>query len=130
MKAILDAGALIALFNKEDQNHPWAKQMFKRYAGPYFTTEPVLTEVAHMTGQDALIVEAIRTGKFKIPVSLLVDAASIERALQAYQDCDLADASIIALSEKHAAIKVLTTDVRHFVKYRRTDKSPIPLEIP
>ena len=130
MKAILDAGPLIAAWNKDDAHHEWARQLFQKFTGPFFTTEPVLTEVAHMTGQDTLIVEGVRSGKFIVAGSLQQDASAMARALAAYADCDLADASLIALSERRPSVHVLTTDKRHFVKYRRADKSAIPLETP
>lgn len=52
MKAILDAGPLVAAWNADDEHHDWAQALFKKYGGPFYTTEPVLTEVAHLTGQD------------------------------------------------------------------------------
>jgi predicted nucleic acid-binding protein len=130
MKAILDAGPLIAAWNPDDSHHEWAKNLFKKFTGPFFTTEPVLTEVAHVTGQDALIVEGVRSGKFIVAGNIQQDASAMARALAVYPDCDLADASLIALSERRPSVHVLTTDKRHFVKYRRADKLAIPLETP
>jgi hypothetical protein len=40
---------------------------------------------------------------------------------------DLISAS---LSERRPSVHVLTTDKRHFVKYRRADRSALPLEYP
>ncbi|MGA3268989.1 MAG: hypothetical protein ABSE16_19495 [Verrucomicrobiota bacterium] len=62
--------------------------------------------------------------------TLLQDAAAMERAMDSYPDCDLADASIIALSERRPTMPVLTCDKRHFIKYRRTDHTPLPIETP
>ena len=130
MKAILDAGPLIAAWNKDDAHHEWAKNLFTKFTGPYFTTESVLTEVAHMTGQDTLIVEGVRSGKFIVAGNIHQDASAMARALAVYPDCDLADASLIALSERRPQVHVLTTDKRHFVKYRRADRTAMPLETP
>ncbi len=49
---------------------PWVEEVFKRFAGPYYITEPVLTEVAHLTGKDKLIVDALKSGKFLVPEGL------------------------------------------------------------
>jgi predicted nucleic acid-binding protein len=130
MRAILDAGPLIGLLDEDDQHHSWARAIFKIYTGPYFTTEAVLTEAAHMTGQDELLLEGVRTGRFQISVDIFTDEPAIRRALQAYKDCGLTDATVIAVSEKFPAVKVLTTDKKHFYKYRRADKTPLPLETP
>jgi hypothetical protein len=64
MRAILDSGPLIALWNAETDHLSWVEGVFKRFAGPYYVTEPVLTEVAHLTGRDRHIVEALKSGKF------------------------------------------------------------------
>ena len=130
MKAILDAGPLIALWDKEDRHHAWALELFQKYQGPYFTTESVLTEVAHMTGKAAQIISAIRAGRFLFEGSLHEDAAAIERVLLAYKQADLADASIVALSERKTKLPVLTTDRNDFAFYRRADKTAIQIIAP
>jgi predicted nucleic acid-binding protein len=130
MKAILDAGPLIAAWDKSDAHHEWAKDLLKKHPGPYLTTEFVLSEVAHMTGKDAEIIEGVRTGRFIFDGSLKSDAAAIQRVLLAYDQSDIADASIVVLSEKEKNLPVLTTDKRHFPAYRRMDKSPLPLVTP
>jgi len=130
MKAILDAGPLIAAWDKSDAYHHWAQTTLKKYSGPYLTTELVLCEVAHMTGKDAAILEGVRTGRFLIGVSLKADAAAMQRVLFAYGHSDLADASIVVLSEKEPHLPVLTTDKRHFSTYRRADKTALPMVAP
>ena len=130
MKAILDSGPLIAAWNNDDEHHAWAQSLFKKYQGPFFTTEAVLTEVAHLTGMDALVIEGVKTGRFIVAGSLPQDAVAMERVLFAYAQCDLADASIVALSERKKVVPVLTTDRRHFATYRRADKSAVPFIAP
>ena len=130
MKAILDAGPLIAAWDKSDEHHQWAKAMLKKYSGPYLTTEFVLCEVAHMTGKDVEIMEGVRTGRFLFDGSVTTDAAAIQCVLFAYADSDIADASVVALSEKAQNLPVLTTDKRHFSTYRRADKSALPVVTP
>jgi len=130
VNAILDAGPLIAAWDKTDRHHAWAVAIFKQYPGPYLTTELVLAEAAHMTGKDREIVEAIRAGRLLLDGGLRSDAAGIQRVLFAFVHCDLADASIVVLSEKQKKLPVLTTDRRHFITYRRADKSALPIETP
>jgi hypothetical protein len=130
MSAILDAGPLIAAWDKSDKNHRWAISILAKYPGPYLTSELVLAEVAHMTGKDVDIIAGIRAGVFVFDGSLREDAAAIERVLFAYETGDLADASLVVLSEKQKRLPVLTTDKKHFYSYRRVDKSALPLETP
>lgn len=130
MRAILDSGPLIALWNREADHLPWVESVFRRFAGPYYVTEPVLTEVAHLTGRDKLIVEGLKSGKFLLPEGLLDQLEDIDRSLKKFPHCDLADASVIALSERYRRVNVLSLDRRHFTTYRRADGRPLPMVLP
>src|SRR5713101_7214309 len=134
MKAILDAGPLIALWgrvdNHKDEHQHWARSIFAHYTGPFFTSEAVLCEVGFMTGRPIEVVEGVAKGHLVIGVSVEHDGPAMARVLKKFDHCDLADSSIVALSEKLPALDVLTTDRRHFVTYRRSDKSPLPLVLP
>ena len=130
MRAILDAGPLIAAWNVSDEHHAWAKLLFQRYHGPFHTTELVLSEVAHLTGRNAEVLAGIRTGKLVISARLPEDGDAMRRVLDGYPEADLADASVVAISEKLPRLKILTTDARHFAAYRRRDKSAPELELP
>lgn len=127
--AILDAGPLISVWNK-DEHALWATALFAKYQGPFYTTELVLCEVAHMTERDAEIAQMVREKRFLIGASLWEHSTQMERCLAAFAHCDLADASIIVTSETKPRLNILTTDRRHFVTYRRADSSPLPLELP
>ena len=132
--AILDAGPLISLWGRVDkekvEHRAWAQELFQKFSGPFFTTEMVLSEVAHLTGRDLQIIELVRSGYLLIDASLKEDAPAIERCLMTYPYCDLADASVLAVSERRLKLKILTTDRRHFSTYRRRDKSAPELELP
>lgn len=130
MRAILDSGPLIALWNREKNYRAWVESLFRRFSGPYHVTEPILTEVAHLTGRDRLIVEGLRDGRFLLADGLVDQLGSIEALLEKFPHCDLADASIVALSERHRRLRVLSTDRRHLVTYRRQDGSALPVELP
>jgi len=45
---LVDAGALIALFNKTDSEHQFFRRFFAYYYGEALTTWPVLTEAEHL----------------------------------------------------------------------------------
>ena len=134
MTAILDAGPLISLWGRVDkqkvEHRDWAQQLFRTYQGPFYTSELVLSEVAHLTGRDVEIVELINSGFLLLGASLQEDAPAIERCLSAYPHCDLADASVIAASERRPKLPILTTDRRHFITYRRRDRSAPTLILP
>src|SRR5438128_1543243 len=54
----------------------------------------------------------------------------MSRVLKNFEHCDLADSSVVVLSEKFPDLDVLTTDRRHFLTYRRADRSALPLLLP
>lgn len=114
----------------EPDHLAWVEEVFKRFAGPYYVTEPVLTEIAHLTGRDKLIVEALKSGKLLVPEGLLDQLDDIDRSLQKFPRCDLADASVIALSERYRRVSVVSLDRRHFLTYRRADGSKVPVVLP
>src|SRR5438067_934182 len=104
MKAILDAGPLIALwgrFDKQTEEHQdWARSLFAHYTGPFFTSEAVMCEVGFMTGRPGQVIEGVTKGHLVIGISLADDAAAMARIVKKFNHCDLADSSIVALSEK------------------------------
>ena len=72
----------------------------------------------------------VRDGRLLPGADIWADAAVIERCLKAYPHCDLADASIIASSERRPKLDVLTTDRRHFITYRHANGKALPLQLP
>jgi predicted nucleic acid-binding protein len=129
MRAILDSGPLIAIWNSDDEHNRWAQDLFSRYSGPFYVSEAILTEVAHLTGRDRLIVEGLREGRLLLSDGLR-QLDEIDRCLRRFRHCDLADATVVALSERFRRLDVLSTDRRHFVTYRRSDGSRLPVVLP
>ena len=130
MRAILDAGPLVAAWNTHDEHHAWANILFQTFKGPFHTTELVLSEVAHLTGRAADVLAGVRAGRLVIEARIDKDGEAIQRVIEDYPFADLADASVVAVSEKLSRLKILTTDGRHFVAYRRKDRSAPELERP
>src|SRR5262249_9532789 len=121
---------LIAAWNKDDVLHPWSRTVFKTYSGPFYVSEPILTEVAHLTGNDRTIVKGLKSGRLLLVDGLLDRIDCVEWCLQKWAHCALADAPVIALSERLRRFDVLSTDRRHFSTYFRRDGSALPLVLP
>lgn len=130
MRAILDSGLLVALWRKQDEHKEWAIDLLRKFTGPFYVTELVLAEVSHMTGRERDIIAGLKNGRFILGADLVEDLETIDRCCSTYSQCDLADASIVAASERFPRLQVLTTDRKHFRTYRRGDGSPLPLVIP
>lgn len=91
MKSILiDAGPLIALFDKSDQHHNCALNFIKGYKGFLWTTWPVITEVTHMldfnTKAQIGFLEWVRRGGLQLVDLDLMDLERIIAFCQKFSD--------------------------------------------
>ncbi|MBN2617590.1 MAG: PIN domain-containing protein [Spirochaetales bacterium] len=128
MKNILiDAGPLIALFNRNDKYHNKIKDFLKTFSGKLITTWPVITEVSHMldfniqTQIDFLT--WINLGAVNIENIDNNDITRIIELSKKYSDVpmDLADGSLVALSEKINIKEIITIDSDYYI-YRTINK--------
>ena len=127
---LIDAGPLIALFNNKDKYHEQIKAFLKDYNGVLTSSWPVITEVTHML--DFSVQAQI---DFLTWVSLggiiLEDLSDdgLSRIIELsrkYSDVpmDLADASLVVLSEKLRIKEIISIDSDYYV-YRTINKEMI-----
>ncbi len=118
---LIDAGPLIALFNRRDQYHMLAVNFVKSYNGRLLSTWPVLTEASHMldfsTQAQINLLEWVRRGGLEI---VDIDAEKIDRIItltKMFQDVpmDLADASLIVASEMMNVREIASIDTDFYV---------------
>ena len=64
-----------------------------------------------------------------VPV-LTQNPDAIAENLRKYDRMDLADATLVALSEQHPRAKLITIDEKDFTIYRRRDGLPVPCIMP
>jgi uncharacterized protein len=134
-KIIVDAGPLLALFNRHDADHDWALTVFGSLRPPFFTTEPAVTEATYFlinAGATARrLLDWIEDGDLKIPFQLAEQAGAVASLMDKYGGrMDLADATLVRLSELLDDCQVLTTDYKDFSIYRRHGRQVIPLLAP
>lgn len=130
ISTLIDAGPLIALFNKNDKYHNKIKDFIKDYRGNLITSWPVITEVCHMldfniqTQIDFLT--WINLGAVKIENIDNQDLLRIIELSKKYSDVpmDLADASLVVLSEKNNIKQIITIDSDYYI-YRTINKEMI-----
>ena len=124
---LIDAGPIIALFNRKDKYHKKIIDFLKRYKGRLITTWPVVTEVTHMLdfSVDAQIafLEWIRRGGVEV---YEIKVEGIERIIEItnkYRDVpmDFADASLIIASEGLGIREIITIDNDYYI-YRTINK--------
>lgn len=134
MITICDTGPLVAYINRNDPNHSWAVALMKQVRSPMLTTEPVLTEVAYFLRADRVAVDPLFQMLERDALRLDLQIASQWPRLRAlmlrYERMDLADASIVVLSERRPHSQVLTVDRTDFSIYRRNDRQVIDFIAP
>lgn len=133
MTHLLDTGPLVsALARTEPRFGAWAKNLLRHLPRPLYTCEAVLTEAAHFLGDPAPVLAALADGLLVCPWDLGEHHARVGELVRKYGDqrMDLADACLVAMSEKWWECKVVTVDVSDFRVYRRRGRHPIPLLTP
>src|SRR4051812_923111 len=117
MRSILvDAGPLIALFDKDDAHHLSAIEFIKKHPSRLLTTWSVITEVSHMLDFSVRtqlnFMTWIHRGGLEIFELNYVHILRIIELTEKYQDVpmDLADASLIVASESKGVEEIATID--------------------
>ena len=133
--AFIDAGPLIALFNRSDSFHNPIKERIEKFRsreGRLITTWPVISEAAYMlhthTGLKA------QTGLFRWIIDGYVEVFELmskhmERILvlqEKYHNLpmEFADGSLIVAAEESRTNKVFSIDFQDFRTYRLFQKQP------
>jgi predicted nucleic acid-binding protein len=129
MTTICDTGPLLAYLNRHDPYHQWAVAVMKEARPPMLVSEPVLTEVAYFLREDGLTVEPLFQLLERELIHLGFNLAShwprMRKLMSRYRQMDLADASVVVMTELYARSEVLTIDDKDFSVYRRNDRQVI-----
>jgi predicted nucleic acid-binding protein len=123
---IVDAGPLIALFNRDDRYHRRAVEFVRNCRERLITNLPVLTEATFLL---RFSVEAQRDllwwahNALNIDQATAADLPRIIALLEQYRDmpADFADVSLVALAERRNVYHVASVD-REFAIYRLSGK--------
>jgi predicted nucleic acid-binding protein len=120
-KCLIDAGPLIALFDKDDQYHHLITDFLKNYQGHLYTSWPVITEVLHMLDfnvkvqidflkwlqKDALVVTPVSKDSITRIIGLSEKYANVPM--------DFADATLIVISESENIKEILSIDSDFYI---------------
>ncbi len=122
-RTLVDAGPLIALFDKDDQYHIKTVEFLRGYRGRFVTTWPVITETTHMLDFSA----SAQIDFFKWVEQEGVHIFQLERShldrliylWEKYSDLpmDLADATLLITAELTGIRTIVSID-RDFNIYR------------
>lgn len=131
---ICDTGPLVAYLNRNDPYHAWALALMKQVRSPMLTTEPVVTEAAYFLRADRLDVDPLfqllERDAIRLDLQIAEHWPRLRILMTRYNQMDLADASIVVLSERCTRSQVLTVDRTDFSIYRRNERQVIPFIAP
>ena len=134
MISICDTGPLVAYLNRNDPYHTWAVALMKQVRSPMLTTEPVLTEVAYFLRADCVdidpLFQLLERDAIRLDLQVAAHWPRLRTLMARYDRMDLADASIVIMTERHMRSQVLTVDRRDFSIYRRNDRQVIDFIAP
>jgi predicted nucleic acid-binding protein len=132
--SICDTGPLVAYLNRNDPYHSWAVALMKQVRSPMLTTEPVLTEAAYFLRADRVDVDPLfqllERDAIRLDLQIAAHWPRLRTLMARYDQMDLADASVVVMSEQHRRSQVLTIDRTDFTIYRRNDRQVIDFIAP
>ncbi len=120
-KCLIDAGPLIALFDRDDKFHISVKDFIKRFKGRLYTSWPVITEVLHMLDYSVNtqidFLKWVRKGALDIKQITTEDISRIIELSEKYSDIpmDFADASLIIIAESERIKEIISIDAGFYI---------------
>lgn len=134
-RVLIDTGPLVALLNRRDRHHAWARRVLDTIAPPVFTCDPVISEACFLlqgfgSGQDAVL-ELMDRGIVRSDFSVAAEVAPIRSLIRKFRDVPmaLADACLVRMTEIVRESVVLTLD-SDFRIYRRNRGQVVPTITP
>jgi uncharacterized protein len=120
---LVDAGPLIALFDKDDRYHEAIRGLLRNLDGRLITTWPVVTETSHLLGFDARaqldFFRWVAAGGVVVHEVSQEALGRIIELVEKYGDrpMDLADATLVVAAEALGIQEIVSID-RDFEFYR------------
>ena len=136
-RVLVDSGPIVALLDRRDTYHEWAKREIANLHEPLVTCEAVISEVffllSRVRGGTSIFVALLRDELVLASAnfSYREQSAEVLRYLQQYGDMPMsfADACLVRMSEIERDSIIFTTD-QDFLTYRRDRRQKIPLISP
>ena len=98
------------------------------------TTDAALTEACyllrHRRSAINMLMDSVENGFLCVHPIFPAQTARIKELLNKYDCMDLADATLVVLSEQYPKAKLITLDKKDFTIYRRHDGLPVPCIMP
>jgi uncharacterized protein len=132
---LTDSSPLVALLNRNDGHHDWAREQFDHVPCPVLTCEGAIAEVSYLLQADGLspwsVIELMERKIVAIKFDLSSHQSRVLSLIKKYADTpmDFVDACLVVMTEERRECKLLTLD-SDFRIYRRFERQTIPLIAP
>ncbi len=134
MRAVLvDAGPLVALLDRSDNQHEIVVKSLGRIQDPLVSVWPAVVEAMYLLSfswkaQKALW-DILETGTVRLLPLGEADMLPMKKLMEKYRDLpmDLADAALVHVADREGLRRVLTLDQRDFSVYRLPRKGHFTL---
>jgi uncharacterized protein len=131
--AIVDTGPLVALLDRAERHHRWARERIHELEFPLLVCEPVLAETMYLLARHDVashdaIFELLQKGVLGIGLRISENIGALRNLLQKYRDApmSLADACIVRMAEIYEQHAILTMD-SDFSFYRKHGRVSLAL---
>ncbi len=133
--ALIDAGPLIAVLNRNDDYYAECLRLYRTLNRPFYTTQAVLAEAMYTLGVRAgwfgqeLLWKMILHGDLLLEHPSPAELVRMSELMSKYSDrpMDFADASLVCLAERLSLDRIFTVDRRDFSVYRLHGKKPFTI---
>lgn len=132
---LTDSGPLVALLDRSDTHHHWAREQFELVPSPVWTCEGAIVEASHLLASAGVPVwsaaELVERKVVAIAFDLEKAADRTLALMKKYRDTpmDFVDACLITMTEARRDCRLITLDADFHI-YRRFERQAIPLIIP
>jgi len=135
MALIADAGALFALYDRSEAHHAAVRRAIEQEAGRVIVPVIILAELDYLVrtslgvAAELDLLEAVVGGAYTLEMPTREDLVRSSELVIQYRDLDigLADASVVATSERLGIERILTVDYRDFRVVRPKSGRPFVL---
>jgi uncharacterized protein len=123
---VAGTGPLVAAADRADKDHAACRELLEGDEGPLVTTAMVIAEAACLIDRqlgaeaEAALYTSIIQGQLEVADLSVTDWRRIQDLVSTYADLRLGgtDASVVALAERHGAVRIATLNRRDFAVVR------------
>ena len=132
---LIDTGPIVALLNRRDRHHEWAKVTARGLDAPLHSCEAVLAEAHYLLSGthdgSRRLNQLVDSGRMDLTFRYRDHTGRVHELMNKYASVPMsfADACLVALSEVSREPRVFTVD-QDFTIYRRKRNRPLDLLIP